>query len=125
MQNLPIWRDTQRLLVMMEEAVRRFPRYHKYALGSDMRQQAMLISRTLLHAVNSTHPDERIQRVRQLRLATDELKLMVQTAKEIKAFHNFVQFQQLAELVVAISKQSGAWLKKLNQRRQQPEPLAT
>jgi hypothetical protein len=31
--HLPIWKD----------AVRRFPRYHKYALGSDLRRQAGVI----------------------------------------------------------------------------------
>ena len=32
--NLPIWRDISRLLVLIEEAVRRFPRYHTYTRGS-------------------------------------------------------------------------------------------
>ncbi|MCG5548798.1 hypothetical protein [Halorhodospira halochloris] len=37
----PIWRDAQRLLVLTEEAVRRFPRYHKYTLGSGLRRQGV------------------------------------------------------------------------------------
>lgn len=36
---LPIWRDANRLLIEIEQAVRKFPRYHKYALGSDLRRQ--------------------------------------------------------------------------------------
>ena len=45
---LPIWRDTQCLLLVIEPAVRTFPQYHKYALGSDMRRQAMSLSRLLV-----------------------------------------------------------------------------
>ena len=39
----PMWRDARRLLVLTEEAVRRFPRYHEYTLGSDLRRQAMQV----------------------------------------------------------------------------------
>ncbi len=37
-QQLPIWRDATRMLVEIEQAVRRFPRYHKYTLGSELRR---------------------------------------------------------------------------------------
>ncbi len=40
----PILRLVERLLVELEEAVRRFPRYHKYTLGSELRTQAMRIA---------------------------------------------------------------------------------
>jgi hypothetical protein len=48
--NTPIWRDAQRLLVIVEEAIRRFPRYHKYTLGSDLRRQVMLLCRLVNRA---------------------------------------------------------------------------
>ena len=48
--NAPIWRDAQRLLILVEEAVRRFPRYHKYALGSDLRHQALWICQLINRA---------------------------------------------------------------------------
>ena len=38
---LPIWRDTQRLLLETESTVRGFARYHKYTVGLELRQQAM------------------------------------------------------------------------------------
>jgi hypothetical protein len=34
MKHLPIWRDATQLLVQVESAVRLFPRYHKYTLGT-------------------------------------------------------------------------------------------
>ncbi|MFY9329423.1 MAG: hypothetical protein WAO76_15615 [Georgfuchsia sp.] len=38
----PIYRDIRRLLVMTEQLVRCFSRYHKYTVGTDLRTQAML-----------------------------------------------------------------------------------
>ncbi|MFS8086423.1 MAG: hypothetical protein ACMG6H_12395 [Acidobacteriota bacterium] len=33
---LPIWRDANALLPEVEQAVRRFSRYHKYSLGAEL-----------------------------------------------------------------------------------------
>ena len=41
----PIYR--RRLLVHTEDRVRRFSRYHKYTVGTDLRQAAMAIMRTV------------------------------------------------------------------------------
>lgn len=41
----PIYRDIRRLLVHTEEMVRRFSRYHKYTVGTDLREQAMRLTR--------------------------------------------------------------------------------
>lgn len=41
----PIARLAQRILADIENAVRRFPRYHKYTVGSDLRAQAMAVAR--------------------------------------------------------------------------------
>ena len=37
---MTLWRDANRLMLVIEEAVRKFPRYHKYAIGTDLRRQA-------------------------------------------------------------------------------------
>jgi hypothetical protein len=50
LQHLPIWRDANALLLAIEQAVQRFPRYHKYTLGSDLRRQAMGICRLVVRA---------------------------------------------------------------------------
>ena len=44
-KTLPIWRDANRLLLEMDQAVQHFRRYHKYTLGSELRTQTMLICR--------------------------------------------------------------------------------
>jgi len=94
LDHLPIWRDANRLLVVIEEAVRRFPRYHKYTLGTDLRRQAMGICRLIVRAYNEKA--HRSRHVRRLSLAVDDLKVLVQLGKEVRAFHQRVerQFQQ-------------------------------
>lgn len=48
LQHLPLWRDANGLLLAIEQAVRHFPRYHKYTLGADLRRQAMGICRLVV-----------------------------------------------------------------------------
>lgn len=114
----PIWRDAQRLLVLTEDAVRRFPRYHKYTLGSDLRRQAMQVCRLVNRAWRD--PQGRLRHVEHLVMAVDEFKLLLQLGKEVRAFSGFGQFQQLAELAVGLGKQSGGWRRRLAARPEAP-----
>jgi hypothetical protein len=109
--HLPIWRDATRLLVAIEQAVRAFPRYHKYTLGSELRRQAMTVCRAILRAAD--HREEQLPHVQRLVEVVDDLKLQIQLGKELQAFKSFNQFQAIAELAVAVGKQSGGWRKRL------------
>jgi len=111
-QSLPIWRDANRLLLEVEVAVRQFSRYHKYTVGSDLRHQAMRICRMLSRALRSEGAARR-DVVQALILAVDDMKVVIQLAKELRAFKNFRQFQVLVELAVSLGKQGGAWLRHL------------
>lgn len=48
--HLPLWRDGQRMLVWVEQVVRRFARYHKYTVGTQLRTQALPVCRLPLRA---------------------------------------------------------------------------
>jgi len=113
--NLPIWRDSARLGVLIEEAVRGFPRYYKYTLGSDLRRQAMTVRRLLVRALNAAGA-ERPRQVERLALAVDDLKFMLQLGQELRAFHSFRQFEAIAALAVEVGRQSGHWRRRLNGR---------
>ncbi len=110
-QHLPIWRDANRLLILIEQAVRGFPRYHKYTLGSDLRRQAMLVCRLIIRA-NSTR-DGRERELERLVLAVEDMKVLIQLGKELETFKRFKVFQQAAELSVALGRQSGGWWKRV------------
>lgn len=118
-EHLPIWRDANRLLVVIEEAVRGFPRYHKYTLGADMRRQAMSICRLIVRAVSGG--GGRLQRVENLMLAVEDIKIQITLAKEVRGFASFKEFQQAAELAVALGKQSGGWWKRVRSEAQPKE----
>jgi len=111
MKHLPIWCDATQLLLEIENAVREFPRYHKYSLGTDLRQQAMGVVRLINRAYHEE--GNRKAQVKRLVLNIDDLKVLIQLAKEIQAFSSFKQFQSISEKAVLIGKQSGSWLKKV------------
>ena len=51
--------------------------------------------------------DGRLAAVERLVLAVEELKLLIQMGKEVRAFASFQEFERAAELAVALSKQTG------------------
>ncbi|CAK0750022.1 Four helix bundle protein [Gammaproteobacteria bacterium] len=114
-QHLPIWRDANRLLLEIERSVRKFPRYHKYTLGSDLRRLAMDICRGIVRAAHLVGGGE-IQReheraLERLIFLVEDLKTTIQLAKELEAFASFAEFARVAELSVAVGKQGGGWRK--------------
>ncbi|MCX7086849.1 MAG: four helix bundle protein [Methylococcales bacterium] len=109
--DIPIWRDANRLLLLVEQAVRHFPRYHKYTLGSELRRQAMKICQWIHRAWQNRA--QALAILPRLVLAVDDLKIQLQLAKELQVFRNFAEFEQLAELTVQVGKQSGGWLRRL------------
>ena len=114
LNQFPIWRDANRLLLVIEQAVRRFPRYHKYTLGADLRRQAMDLCRRIHRALAAS--DNQADKVSAVIAAVDDLKLSVQLGKELAAFRNFQEFQTIVELAVSVGRQGGGWRKRL--RRQ-------
>ena len=115
-ERLPIWRDATRLLLEIEQEVRKFPRYHKYVLGSDLRRQAMTVCRWVTRAAHAEGPETREQALSRLTLAVEDLKLSIQLAKELEAFAGFAEFARIAERAVAVGKQSGGWRRSARAR---------
>jgi hypothetical protein len=101
--------------------VQRFARYHKYTVGTDLRQQAMGIMRGVHRAVYDRAQQTR--HVQALVWAVDEYKLTLQLAMEVGAFvtgkvssalpsgARFAAFELALNLVIAIGKQCGGWAK--------------
>ena len=110
-KDLPIWRDAMRLAVEMEVAVRGFPRYHKYTLGTELRQASHLICQEVAHA--ALWASLRLQTLQRLVERIEALKISVQLAKELRAFANFAQFERGVEPAVSVGRRSGGWLKRV------------
>ena len=94
---------------MMEQVVRQFARYHRYTLGTDLRQQAMAILRLVHKAWRDKAGQSK--HLKSLVWAIDDFKLTLQIAKELQAFTSFAQFEHVAQLVCTLGKQCGGWLK--------------
>ena len=72
-RHLPIWKDAMDLALHLEHAVRRFPRYHKYTLGSELRQTAQRLCR-LVARVNDAQGLDRLHVLDELVHAVEEMK---------------------------------------------------
>lgn len=112
----PIARLSHRILADVENAVHRFPRFHKYSIGADLRAYAMQIARGIHKAWRD--PGHRLDRVLELCSAVDDLKISMQLGKAVKAFGSFAEFEALAKLVHELGQQSGGWLKSLQSKGQ-------
>lgn len=80
----PIYRDCRRLLLHTEVCVQRFSRYHKYTVGTDLRQQAMIIMRGVHVAVYDKA--NQLRHIQALVWEMDAYKLTLQLAIDIGAF---------------------------------------
>ena len=129
----PILKLSQRLLLEIEQAVKRFDRYHRYTVGAKLRDQAWEVRAIAERAWRDK--SRQAQWISDLVWAVDELKFCLQLGKEIKAFVSFAQFEDLARLVAELGKQVGGWFKQQHPKgqnaatvqssRQRPMTLST
>lgn len=104
---LPIYKSALNLAIYMEQIVRGFEKYHKYTMGVELREK----SKTLLFAINRANlSEDKVQKLTQLRDACEDMKMLIQLSKELKAFKNFKQFEHSSLLAVTVCKQAQAWL---------------
>lgn len=113
-EHLPIYKKAMDLAVYVENAVRGFSRYHKYSIGSDLRNLSRGVV-TLIISANSR--EDKLTALLTLRDTIEELKVVINICKEVKAFRNFTAFQNAAESVVDIGRQSEGWIKSVKQNK--------
>ena len=117
----PIVKDAERLLVEIEQAVSRFNRAHRYALGADMRRQATDVLRHCNRAWRDR--PRQLHWVRELVWAIDELKQSLQIGQKLRVFRSFAQFEVLIRNAESLGKQAGGWCRRLQQPHgQNPAP---
>src|SRR5262249_47653603 len=109
---LPIYKSTYDLCLYLEQVVHNFSRYHKYALGADLRDGAR---RALTLVVRANGRRDKTPVLLQLREELEELKVLVRLGQDVKAFPTFKSFEHTITLVVEIAKQNEGWLKSQRQ----------
>jgi hypothetical protein len=106
-EKFPIFKSAMGLTVYIEQIVRGFEKYHKYTIGVDLREK----SKDMLFLINRANlSDNRVEALIQLRDGCEEMKILLQLSKELKAFRSFKQFEYSSLLSVGICKQAQAWL---------------
>lgn len=107
-EHLPIYKTAMDLAVYLEQVVRNFSRYHKYTLGSDLRQQSHELV-TLITRANSRR--EKLPVLEELREQLEGLLVLLRIGQEVRAFQNSTAYGRAAELAVALSRQNEGWIK--------------
>jgi hypothetical protein len=88
-----------------------FSRYHKYTVGTDLRNLSrrivVLVAQANLKSVRKVTLEEALKKV-------EELKIFIRICKEIKAFRSLKSFEFAARLTIDVARQCEGWLKSQN-----------
>lgn len=107
--HLPIYRAAFDLAVHIEKIVRHFSRYHKYTLGTELRDTSRYILERIIEANNS---HDRASLLLALRQDLERFKVLARLCHESGGFANTRAYLHVAEQVVAIAKQNEGWLRQ-------------
>ncbi len=108
-QNLPVFKATMQLQVYLETTVKGFSRYHKYTIGTRLRETCWEMLNLIIKA-NNTLKNERYPVLEALRDKAEETNIALILGKELKAFSNYNSYEYAARLGHEIAKQCEGWL---------------
>jgi hypothetical protein len=117
-EHLPIYKKAMDVAVHFEKVVAGFSRYHKYTLGTELRNKSREIVSLIVKA-NSTK--DKLPCLLELRERVEELIILVRLCKEVRAFKSFKSFQFAIEQVILVSRQNEGWIKSAGKKRGWPE----
>jgi len=110
-ENLPVYKKALDLTVYFENIVRNFSKYHKYTVGTELRN---LSRRILVLIAKANIRRERISALSEALQSLEELKILIRICKEIKAFRTFKSYEFATRLTIEVAKQCEGWLKSQN-----------
>ena len=100
-EHLPIYKTAMDLTIYLEQVVRNFSRYHKYTLGSDLRQQSRELVTVIIRANSRT---DKLPVLYELRERLEGLQVLLRIGQEVQAFQKCTAYGRAAELAVALSR---------------------
>ncbi len=110
-ENLPIYKKALDLAVYIETVVVGFSRYHKYTVGTDLRNLSrrivVLVARANLKSVRKTTLEEALESI-------EELKILIRICKEIKVFRSLKSYEFAARLAIDVARQCEGWHRSQN-----------
>ncbi len=127
-EHLPIFREAYDLTVHIEKIVRNFSRYHKYTLGTDLRNKSRKIVEKIIEANNAADKhhrlDDRAVHLLELRQELESFKVLARLCHESGGFASTRSYLHVAERITNVARQNEGWLKKTqgrSRRRRKPE----
>ena len=111
-EHLPIYKASYDLCLYLEQIVKNFSRYQKYALGADLRAGAR---KALALVVRANSRRDKVPVLLELREELEALKVLLRLSRDAKAFANFHSFEHAITQVVDIARQNEGWLKSQHQ----------
>jgi MoaA/NifB/PqqE/SkfB family radical SAM enzyme len=115
--NLKIYKTALDLVVYFEKIVFNFDKYHKYAIGIDLKNKARQISLKVIRANTSKSKSIEIQ---EMLILIEELKFLIRLCKEINGFKNKNSYSYSSKLLTTLENQAITW-KLYSQKREQTE----
>jgi len=112
-EHLPIYRDAYDLALHLENLVRHFSRYHKYTLGTDLRNAGRRVLETVIEANSST---DRGGRLLELRQQLERFKVLARLCHDAGGFASRGSYLHVAERITNLARQNEGWLKNTRQR---------
>ncbi len=107
-EHLPIYKQAMDVAVHFEKVVAGFSRYHKYTLGSDLRNASREVVSLIIQA-NAER--DKTPKLIELRQQLDQLIVLIRISKEVQAFKSFQSYQFTLEQVASVCRQNEGWLK--------------
>jgi hypothetical protein len=109
-EHLPIYRDTYDLALHIEKIVRNFNRYHKYTLGTDLRNGTRALLQAIILANNT---EERTPILLDLRGQLESMKVLARLCHDAGAFNGGTKsYLHVAERLTKLARQNEGWLKQ-------------
>ncbi len=109
-EHLPIFKEAYDLTVHLEKIVRNFSRYHKYTLGTDLRNKSRQILDRVVVANNAR--EDRVAHLLELRQELESFKVLTRLCQDSGAFASTRSYLHVAERITNLAKQNEGWLKK-------------
>ena len=110
-EHLPIYKAALDLTVHFEQVVAGFSRYHKYTLGTELREGSRGVLLQVLKANNAGDQAARQAELLALRERIEALTMTLRVAKEVKAFKSFAGYLHAIEQVGSLARQNEGWFK--------------
>jgi hypothetical protein len=107
-EHLPIYKASYDLCLHFEQVVHGFSRFHKYSLGSDLRDGARRVLKLIVRA-NARR--DKVNVLFEVREEIEQLKVLLRLCHDVKAFARFSSFERAITLVTDIARQNEGWLK--------------